>query len=111
MRQAPLRAVLDTTVLVSALLFKQGKLSWLRPCWQQGQLTPVLAESTARELLRVLAYPKFRLQPADRERLLEDLLPGVKAGAPPSRAAPTACATPTIRCFWIWPWQQEPWCW
>jgi putative PIN family toxin of toxin-antitoxin system len=70
-----MRAVLDTNVLVSALLFNQGRLSWLRPCWQQGQLKPVLAEPTARELLRVLAYPKFRLQAADRERLLEDLLP------------------------------------
>ena len=75
MRSALLRAVLDTNVLVSALLFNQGRLSWLRPCWQQGQLTPVLAEPTARELLRVLAYPKFRLQAAERERLLEDLLP------------------------------------
>jgi uncharacterized protein len=75
MRSAPIRAVLDTNVLVSALLFEKGRLSWLRPCWQQGQITPVLAEPTARELLRVLAYPKFRLQPADRERLLEDLLP------------------------------------
>ena len=75
MRSALLRAVLDTNVLVSALLFDQGRLSWLRPCWQQGQLTPVLAEPTARELLRVLAYPKFRLQAAERERLLEDLLP------------------------------------
>jgi len=28
-----------------------------------------------RELLRVLAYPKFRLQSVDREYLLEDLLP------------------------------------
>jgi len=67
--------VLDTNVLVSALLFEKGRLSWLRPCWQQGQITPVLAEATARELLRVLAYPKFRLQPVDCERLLEDLLP------------------------------------
>jgi putative PIN family toxin of toxin-antitoxin system len=74
-KPAPLRAVVETNVLVSALLFNQGRLSWLRPCWQQGQLTPVLAEPTARELLRVLAYPKFRLQAADRERLLEDLLP------------------------------------
>jgi hypothetical protein len=62
-RSALLRAVLDTNVLVSALLFNQGRLSWLRPCWQQVQLTPVLA------------YPKFRLQAAERERLLEDLLP------------------------------------
>jgi putative PIN family toxin of toxin-antitoxin system len=74
-RSASLRAFLDTNVLVSALLFNQGRLCWLRSCWQQGQLTPVLAEPTARELLRVLAYPKFRLQAAERERLLEDLLP------------------------------------
>jgi len=87
-RSHPLRAVLDTNVLVSALLFDQGRLSWLRPCWQQGQLTPVLAEPTARELLRVLAYPKFRLQAAERERLLEDLLPWCEswAAAIPSSA-------------------------
>jgi uncharacterized protein len=74
-RSAPIRAVLDTNVLVSALLFESGRLSWLRTGWQQGQFIPVLAQPTARELLRVLAYPKFRLQSGDRERLLEDLLP------------------------------------
>ena len=42
----------------------------VRPAVREGQ-----AETTTRELLRVLAYPKFRLQPVDRERLLEDLLP------------------------------------
>ena len=80
MRSAPIRAVLGTNVLVSALLFElgqfePGRLSWLRYGWQQGQIIPVLAQPTARELLRVLAYPKFRLQSVDRERLLEDLLP------------------------------------
>lgn len=75
MRPSPIRTVLDTNVLVSALLFANGRLSWLRPCWQCGRITPVLAQPTARELLRVLAYPKFRLEPDDRERLLEDLLP------------------------------------
>lgn len=75
MRRSPVRAVLDTNVLVSALLFERGRLSWLRTGWQQGQIIPVLAQPTARELLRVLAYPKFRLQSVDRERLLEDLLP------------------------------------
>lgn len=73
--------MLDTNVLVSALLFEHGRLSWLRHSWQQGQITPVLAQPTARELLRVLAYPKFRLQPADRERLLEDLLPWCESWA------------------------------
>jgi predicted nucleic acid-binding protein len=74
-KRPSVRAVLDTNVLVSALLFAGSRLSWLRPCWQSGQLVPVLAEPTARELLRVLAYPKFRLTSQDRERLLEDLLP------------------------------------
>ena len=74
MKRPPLRAVLDTNVLVSAMLFTGGRLSWLRPCWQSGQLLPVMAEPTARELLRVLAFPKFRLNPQDRERLLEELL-------------------------------------
>ena len=67
--------MLGTNVLVSALLFANGRLSWLRPCWQCGQITPVLAQPTARKLLRVLAYRTFRLEPNDRERLLEDLLP------------------------------------
>ena len=73
--------MLDTNVLVSALLFESGRLSWLRASWQQGLITPVLAQPTARELLRVLAYPKFRLQPADHERLLEDLLPWCESWA------------------------------
>ena len=81
MRHAPVRAVLDTNVLVSALLFEQGRLSWLRHGWQQGLITPVRAQPTAKELLRVLAYPKFRLQPVDRERLLEDLLPWCESWA------------------------------
>lgn len=70
-----IRVVLDTNVLISALLFDQGRLGWLRLSWQRGRLSPVLAQPTLRALLRVLAYPKFRLEPSDRERLLEDLLP------------------------------------
>ena len=67
--------MLDTNVLVSALLFESGRLSWLRHGWKQGQIITVLAQPTARELLHELAYPKFRLQSVDRDRLLEDLLP------------------------------------
>ena len=37
--------------------------------------TNVLSESSARELIRVLAYPKFRLTRADIDRLLADVLP------------------------------------
>jgi len=99
MRPAPIRAVLDTNVLVSALLFEKGRLSWLRPCWQQGQITPVLAEPTARELLRVLAYPKFRLRHADRERLLEDLLPWCESWMVPIPNSPYRVRDPHDQVF------------
>jgi len=38
-------------------------------------VVPVLAQPSARELNRVLVYPKFRLTRDEREGLLEDLLP------------------------------------
>lgn len=82
MVKAP-RAVLDTNVLVSALLFRSGRLSWLRQAWQTMALRPVMAKPTTEELLRVLAYPKFRLSAADVEALLEELLPWVEVFAAP----------------------------
>ena len=32
-----IRMVLDTNVLVSALLFEGGRLAWIRQSWQSGQ--------------------------------------------------------------------------
>ncbi|MEB3234404.1 MAG: putative toxin-antitoxin system toxin component, PIN family [Cyanobacteriota bacterium] len=70
-----LRAVLDTNVLLSALLFNNGRMGWLRQYWQAGLVTPVLSETTGRELIKVLGYPKFRLNAEEIHLLLEDLLP------------------------------------
>ncbi|MGB5240268.1 MAG: putative toxin-antitoxin system toxin component, PIN family [Prochlorococcaceae cyanobacterium] len=78
-----IRVVLDTNVLVSALLFENGRLVWLRRSWQAGVIRPVLAESSAHELIRVLAYPKFRLTPSDINRLLGDVLPWCETNAGP----------------------------
>jgi putative PIN family toxin of toxin-antitoxin system len=74
-KPTPIRAVLDTNVLVSALLFENGRLSWLRTSWQNSQVMPLLAQPTALELLRVLAYPKFKLLSQERDQLLGNLLP------------------------------------
>ena len=70
-----LRLVLDTNVLVSALLFQNGHLAWLRRSWQARRISPLLCRATTDELLRVLAYPKFRLDRNDITALLGDLLP------------------------------------
>ena len=64
------RAVLDTNVLVSALLFG-GRLSALRDAWREGNVRLVLCRETVDEFLRVLAYPKFRLSAREILFLLE----------------------------------------
>lgn len=72
---APPRAVLDTHVVLSALVFGAGVASRLRALWQQSALVPVVNRSTTAELVRVLAYPKFKLGADEREELLADYLP------------------------------------
>lgn len=69
------RAVLDTNVLISALVFKQGVIATLRQTWQVKGFTPLVSRATVTELIRVLAYPKFRLTKIEQEELLADYLP------------------------------------
>jgi putative PIN family toxin of toxin-antitoxin system len=69
------RVVLDTNTVISALLFANGRLAWLRQHWREGGCTPLISRATAAELTRVLGYPKFRLAPDDRLELLADYLP------------------------------------
>ena len=71
----PLRAVLDTNVLVSALLFPAGSASWLRGMWRSRAVVALVSRETASELIRVLGYPKFNLTRDEQEDLLADYLP------------------------------------
>lgn len=73
-KSAP-RVVIDTNLVLSALVFAQGRLSPLRLAWQGAQCQPLLSSITAAELIRVLAYPKFKLTTADQQELLADYLP------------------------------------
>ena len=70
-----LRLVLDTNVLLSALLFPDGHLSWMRQSWRSRHCVPLASRLTTTELLRVLTYPKFGLDAEEREHLLADYLP------------------------------------
>jgi putative PIN family toxin of toxin-antitoxin system len=69
------RAVLDTNVVLSALVFRGGAAGHLRLAWQRGQVIPLVSAVTVQELLRVLAYPKFGLSPVEQDELLADYLP------------------------------------
>ena len=72
---APVRVVLDTNVVLSALVFGGGAAGQVRRAWQQGVLQPLASTATVQELVRVLAYPKFRLSAQEQEELLADYLP------------------------------------
>jgi putative PIN family toxin of toxin-antitoxin system len=71
----PQRVVIDTNLVLSALVFAQGRLSPLRHAWQGTHCQPLVSSETAAELIRVLAYPKFKLTTADQQELLADYLP------------------------------------
>jgi uncharacterized protein len=74
-----IRAVIDTNILLSALVFSSGTLSRFRQLWQDGEFKPLVSKPTVTELIRVLSYPKFKLTPLERE----DLLAGVFCINPP----------------------------
>lgn len=69
------RVVLDTNVLVSALVFRTGNPAALRVAWQAERIRPLASHETASELIRVLSYPKFQLTDIEREDLVADYLP------------------------------------
>ena len=75
MVKAQLRLVLDTNVLVSALLFRRGSLRWILNSWQSGQIVPIRSTQTIVELVRVLSYAKFNLNSLDVARVLDTFLP------------------------------------
>ena len=95
----PPRVVLDTNVLVSALLFPRSSLAWLRIAWQSGAIVPLAGGETTRELLRVLCYPKFRLTEAEREDALADYLPWCETMTVGADVAIPDCRDPFDRPF------------
>ena len=72
---AAVKVVLDTNVLISATLFGNGVMKPLRLAWQTGRVLPAVSQETRAELLRVLAYDKFKLSQADIARALASYLP------------------------------------
>jgi putative PIN family toxin of toxin-antitoxin system len=72
---AAVRVVLDTNVVLSALVFRGGAAGQVRQAWQRGRVLPLASTATVQELVRVLVYPKFRLSQLEQDELLADYLP------------------------------------
>ena len=69
------RAVLDTNVVISALVF-QGPAKALVSFWQRKRILLLASQALVEEHIRVLHYPKFRLTQAEIRYLVEEeLLP------------------------------------
>lgn len=96
----PPRVVIDTNLVLSALVFAQGRLTPLRHAWQSMHCEPLLSSVTAAELLRVLAYPKFKLTVAVQQELLADYLPYCTTVRMPTKLpAIPACRDPYDASF------------
>jgi len=95
----PPRIVLDTNVLLSAMLFHAGALSWLRLAWQSEAIHPLASHDTTTELIRVLSYPKFKLTSDEREDLLGDYLPWCETVTVPNKIKLPDCRDPFDRPF------------
>ncbi|SBT06363.1 conserved hypothetical protein [Candidatus Propionivibrio aalborgensis] len=87
----PPRVVIDTNLVLSALVFGNGRLTPLRQAWQSQRIRPIISRVTVTELIRVLAYPKFKLTADEQQELLADYLPcckTVRIPEPPPKTPP-----------------------
>jgi putative PIN family toxin of toxin-antitoxin system len=88
--------VLDTNSVLSALVFPNGRLAALREAWQQARCEPLVSKATVEELVRVLTYPKFRLDAEQQRELLGDYVSYATVVRMPAKAPRTpVCRDPS----------------
>lgn len=70
-----MRVILDTNVLVSALLLPHGTADYLYRCWLTGRFDLVTSEEQLQELRRVTQYPRLRnyIRPAAAGTMLNQI--------------------------------------
>jgi len=93
------RVVLDTNVIVSALLFR-GPMARLHELWKQRALTILASREIIEEYVSVLAYPKFDLTEGEIGNLLqEELIPYIEPVKIPSALKSSRSADPDDEKF------------
>ena len=91
--------VIDTNVLVSALVFNSDSLSLDAITVAIRRDNALASRETTAELLRVLSYPKFGLDTVDRDDLLADYLPRCVIITVPDGIDVPHCRDPNDRPF------------
>lgn len=83
---AGVRVVLDTNIVVSALVFSGGNMARIRELWTEGRILPLVCRASAHELVAALTYPKFALDNDDIQTMLAAYLPFTEAVTVPNDA-------------------------
>ncbi|MEK7439104.1 MAG: putative toxin-antitoxin system toxin component, PIN family [Pseudomonadota bacterium] len=92
--------MIDTNVVVSAFVFRAGRLVWLREAIVNGALIPLVSDETLAEMVRVLAYPRFGLTAEDRENIIVYYMEHAEAiKQPRTRARLPQCRDPHDEMF------------
>lgn len=68
------RVVLDTAVVVSALVFGGGAPAVLRQAWQRGRCRPMVCKATLLDLQHHLAHPQLGFSQHEQAALLAEYL-------------------------------------
>ena len=91
-----MRAVLDTNVLVSAALSRDGSPARILEAWLQGAFELVVSPKLLGEFERVLAYPKIRerIGPADAAELVELVTRSARHHDDPAESPPVRSRDP-----------------
>jgi len=71
MRANRLRVVIDTNVVVSALLFGGGTGAFVQ-LWQENRIVWLASRGVLMEYVRVLSYPKFELSKEDIDYIFKN---------------------------------------
>ena len=93
------RVVLDTNVALSALVFREGRLAWLREAWEAGRIVPLVSADTLAELVRVLAYPKLGLTEEEAKNVLAHYMERAEAVGKVGMPRIPQCRDPDDRIF------------
>jgi hypothetical protein len=90
------RAVLDSNVLISAILSPRGSPARLLLAWQTGGFDLVVSPALLAELARALGYPKLTrlVQPADAAEFVDWIARSAVLAADPESAPRIRSADP-----------------
>jgi len=70
-KKGPVKVILDTNVLLSALLFR-GNLARIVALWKEGMISPIFSRETFQEFNSALKYPKFSLTKDEIKVIVEE---------------------------------------